>query len=164
MKHLVKPLLIAAFICSVMHCSPAALQASDHLDAPSLTGNGQQDINDLYAFRPSDTSTNSVLILTVNPFAGTTGTFGTNTAYRFEVDTTGDALSNITYEATFTGTGPVQNYTLTQTDSSGSSILATGVTGISSATTNGGTVQAGIFDDPFFFDLNGFQNGLEFHW
>ena len=161
MKHLLKPLMIAALVCSFTQLSTSA-RASDHLDAPSLSGNGQQDINDLYAFRPSATSTNTALILTVNPNAGTTGTFGTDTAYRFEVDTNGDAMSNITYEANFTGAGPVQNYTLTQIDITGTSVLATGVTGISSATTNGGTVQAGIFDDPFFFDLNGFQNGLEF--
>ena len=162
MKSLLKPLLIAAFACSVMHSSPFAM-ASDHFDAPSLSGNGQQDINDLYAFRPSTTSSNSALILTVNPFAGSSSptTFATDTAYRFEVDTNGDALSDITYETTF-GAAAVngsQGYTLTRNGTA----IATGVTGINqtvSTTSGAGTVVAGTFDDPFFFDLAGFQNTL----
>ena len=103
MKYLIKPLLVAALACSAMHSSPSQVKASDHLDAPNLTGNGQQDINDLYAFRPSSTSDNSVLILTVNPFAGTMSptAFGTDTTYSFEIDNNGDALSDIRYEATF---------------------------------------------------------------
>ena len=164
MNYLIKPLLVAAFICSSMQLSPSQVRASDHLDAPnlsdgSITGSGQQDIADLYAFRPSDTSTNSALILTVNPFAGNSSptAFGTNTAYRFEIDNTGDAMSNLTYEATFTdliGGGQAFNLTLNGAP------VSSGVTGITSAVAGGGNVQAGVFDDPFFFDLTGFQNTL----
>ena len=151
MKSLLKSLLAAAIACSAMHSSPSLVSASDHLDAPNLTGNGQQDINDLYAFKPSADSDNSVLILTVNPFAGNMSptAFGTDTSYRFEIDNTGDAMSNLAYEATFSNTASGQNFNLTLNGTS----VASGAVGSSQSTSNGGTVQTGVFDDPFFFDL-----------
>ena len=173
MKHFIKPLLIAAFLCSVM-LSPSAVMASDHLDAPNLSdggisGSGQQDINDLYAFRPSDTSPNTALILTVNPFASSTATFATDTAYRFEIDNTGNAQSNITYEARFgaaAGPGQTQSFSLTRNGVNflNSAVATTGANPLAAnggfGTTNGGTAIASTFDDPFFFDFVGFQNTL----
>ena len=157
MKYLIKPLLVAALVCSAMHSSPSQVKASDHLDAPNLTGSGQQDINDLYAFRPSSTSDNSVLILTVNPFAGSMSptAFGTDTTYSFEIDNNGDALSDIRYEATFSNVGSGQDFSLSRNGVP----VTTGSTGVSQ-TFGGSTVQAGVFDDPFFFDLVGFQDTL----
>src|SRR5690606_10443539 len=40
--------------------------------------------------------------------------------------------------------------------------VASGLVGSPLAVAGGGTVQAGLFDDPFFFDLAGFQNGFAF--
>lgn len=40
--------------------------------------------------------------------------------------------------------------------------MASGLTGAISSVQGGGRVTAGLFDDPFFFDLNGFQNGFKF--
>ena len=133
--------------------------ASDHLDAPSLSGNGQQDINDLYAFQPGNAS-NTALILTVNPGAGVLSptTFGTNTSYRFEIDNTGDAFSNITYEATFSDTVGGQSFNLFRNGVQ----VSSGATGVTQAVTGGGQVQAGVFDDPFFFDLAGFNDNFNF--
>jgi hypothetical protein len=105
------------------------------------------------------------MILTVNPFAGSLSgtTFNSNASYQFQFDNTGDSVADVTYSTTFsTAVGGAQSYTVNRTDSLGSSTIATGVTGVSSATTNGGLVQAGNFDDPFFFDLNGFSNGFNF--
>ena len=98
--------LVLAFAATTV--APAI--ASDHLDAPNLSGNGQVDVNDLYAFQSPTNPANSVLILTVNPGAGVLsptdfGTFdpttNTGVSYQIEVDNTGDAVPNITYEATF---------------------------------------------------------------
>ena len=46
--------------------------AADHLDAPVLRapGQGGRDINDVYAFQSPTNPANSVLVMTVNPFAG----------------------------------------------------------------------------------------------
>lgn len=134
--------------------------AADHLDAPSLSGNGQVDVNDLYAFQSPSNPENSVLILTVNPFAGALSPidFGTSVDYEFNIDNTGDALADLTFLATFTGSGTGQTINLT----SGSETLASGIVGTSLPIAGGGMVQAGVFDDPFFFDLAGFNDGFNF--
>jgi hypothetical protein len=134
--------------------------ASDHLDAPSLSGNGQVDINDLYAFQNPNNPDNSVLILTVNPGAGAFSPtdFGTDVAYQIQVDNTGDAVADITYEATFAGSGAAQTINLTRNGVA----QAAGATGTTLPTASSGRVSTGVFDDPFFFDLNGFNNGFAF--
>ncbi|QEG23419.1 DUF4331 family protein [Mariniblastus fucicola] len=150
--------LLAAI--SMLMTAASFVTASDHLDAPNLSGDGQADVNDLYAFQAPENSGNSVFIMTVNPFAGSMSPtdFGTDVSYQFQIDNTGDAIADLTYEATFSGSGN-QGFTFREV---GGSTLATGNTGANLSTSNGGTVHAGVFDDPFFFDLVGFQNGFNF--
>lgn len=127
--------------------------AADHLEAPGVMGRGQLDLNDLYAFQAPGNANNSVLILTVNPFLGTTspttfGTAATGVAYEFNIDTTGNAIPDVTYRTTFTGTGPAQAFSVTRNGTQ----VAAGNTGSIAAVAGGGMVTAGVFDDPFFFD------------
>ena len=137
--------------------------AADHLDAPALAGNGHLDINDVYVFQSPQNADNTVLIMTVNPFAGSISgvEFGTaEVEYEFLIDNTGDAVADLTYGATFFA-DPVrdsQNILVTRNDAS----IAFGSTDNALATSGGGRVKAGLFDDPFFFDLAGFQDGLNF--
>ena len=138
--------------------------AADHLEAPALQGQGSVDINDLFLFQAPDTS-RSVMILTVNPFAGSVSgtTFNPDASYQFQFDNDGDSVSDVTYSTTFSNlAGGNQSYSVDRIDSAGTTTIGTGVTGAASATTNGGLVQAGTFDDPFFFDLNGFNDGFNF--
>ena len=142
MKHLLFPISFA-IVCAISFAAPMA-SASDHLDAPSLTGDGQADIADLYAFRPNANSSNSVLILTTVD----SSSFGTDVTYSFRVDNNGDALADLNYSANFIDTPTGQNVTLARNGVP----IASGPTGMSIATSNGGTFNAGVFDDPFFFD------------
>lgn len=160
-------LLIAIALCCA--CSPlSAARASDHLEAPAVRARGDLDINDLYIFQSENNADNAVLILTVNPFAGNLSptSFATDGAYEFQIDNDGDAVTDLTYRTTFTaGTGGRQNYTLTRDNGSGETTIASGMTGMNSTVTTGsgnGLVTAGNFDDPFFFDLNGFNDGFNF--
>lgn len=136
-------------------------RAADHLDAPSLSGAGQVDINDLYAFQSPSNPDNSVLIMTVNPLAGVLSptTFDPSTSYAFSIDNNGDAVADLTYTAEFAApSGGSQAYTITR-DAGGSSTAYPGATGTTSA--SGGVMStAGVFDDPFFFDLAGFTATL----
>ena len=145
--------------------------ASDHLDAPALrdSGMGQLDVNDLYAFQSPVNPDNSVLILTVNPAANDRGQglsptdFGTaadGISYQIQIDNTGDSSPNITYEATFAGSGSAQTVSLTRNGLP----EAAGATGaaLTLNTDSQGQLSTGVFDDPFFFDLNGFNNGFAF--
>ena len=136
--------------------------AADHLDAPLLEDNGHLDINDLYAFQAPMNPDHTVLIMTVNPFAGVvSGTeFGTaHVEYEFMIDNNGDAVADVEYGARFfTDPGGGQNILVTRDDAS----LVFGNASTPLALTGGGQVQAGVFDDPFFFDLAGFNDGLSF--
>jgi len=138
-------------------------QAADHLEAPAVQMDGSTDINDLFLFQSPNNAANSVMILTVNPFAGSGNsgtTFNDNASYQFQFDNDGDAVADVTYSTTFSAAvGGVQTYSV----QSGGTTIATGSTGnTASAVIGGGQVQAGNFDDPFFFDFNGFNNGLAF--
>ena len=83
--------------------------AADHLDAPDVA-DGRRRVTATSTIctcssRPGDAG-NSVLIMTVNPFAGvmnpfgTTSptTFGTDVDYQFEIDNDGDAVPDITLQ------------------------------------------------------------------
>lgn len=157
------PLRAFVVLTSLLSTLTDVGRAADHLDAPTVRLDGATDINDVYLFRSPVTASNTVMIMTVNPFAGVvSGTqFGAHVAYEFLVDNNGDALPDITYAASFGAAGADGRQPLT-ISRSGNSAYASGMTDSDVATSSGGSVRAGVFDDPFFFDLNGFRNGLAF--
>lgn len=140
--------------------------AADHLDAPGLTapgGDTRLDITDVYAFQSPSNSDNTVLVMGVNPLAGVLndGTFHSGAYYELKIDSDGDAKEDLTYRLTFSAPNGsnTQNVTLRQIPADGGgSVLAKGQTGNTISIPGGGMLVAGVFDDPFFFDLNGFLN------
>ncbi len=136
--------------------------AADHLDSPSVQSDGSVDINDLYAFQSPSNPNNFVLVMTVNPLAGVlSGTgFNPRAVYEMGIDLNGDAIPDQGYKFYFsTVRRGVQRFIVVDKNGRPG---GTGQTGSVSQLINGGTVTAGVFDDPFFFDLNGFNNGLNF--
>ena len=143
----------------------APAKAADHLDAPGLTppgGDTRLDITDVYAFQSPSNPAHTVLIMGVNPLAGVlnNGTFNPNASYELKIDSNGDAKEDLTYKVTFSApNGSLQQgVTLRRLPAAGGggSVLAKGNTGDSISIPGGGWIKAGVFDDPFFFDLNGF--------
>jgi hypothetical protein len=139
--------------------------AADHLDAPGLTppgGDTRLDLTDVYAFQSPTNSSNTVLIMGVNPLAGVlnNGTFHSNASYEFKIDVDGDAKEDVTYKLSFSAPDAslVQGVKLRRVPASGAggAVLATGQTGQNISIAGGGMLRSGVFDDPFFFDLNGF--------
>ena len=140
-------------------------KAADHLDAPGLTppgGDTRLDITDVYAFQSPSNPAHTVLIMGVNPLAGVlnNGTFNPSASYELKIDSNGDAKEDLTYKVTFSApNGSLQQgVTLRRLPAAGGggSLLAKGQTGSSISIPGGGWIKAGVFDDPFFFDLNGF--------
>jgi hypothetical protein len=167
MRKIIGAALFAALAAIGLVALPG--DAADHLDAPLVKQDGRTDINDIYLFtspRPKDGS-DAVLAMTVDPVAGVQSpeTFAPGQPYVFEIDTNGDALSDSRIVVTFAGPDRrgEQNFVLT-----GPGITADGRTGrdvaVHDATTlrKVGMVRADVFDDPFFFDLAAFRNGLQF--
>ncbi|HEY6075161.1 MAG TPA: DUF4331 family protein [Anaerolineales bacterium] len=140
--------------------------AADHLDAPGLTspgGDNRLDITDVYIFQSPNNPNNTVLIMGVNPLEGVlnNGTFRSGAAYDFKIDSNGDAKEDLTYRLRFgapNGAG-VQTVKLMLERGEGDTNerpLAKGKTGQTISIPGGGKLTAGVFDDPFFFDLNAF--------
>jgi uncharacterized protein DUF4331 len=147
--------------------------AADHLDAPGLTppgGDTRMDITDVYAFQSPSNPENTVLIMGVNPLAGelNDGTFRAgNASYAFKVDTDGDARENLTFRITFSQPDEslAQRVTIGLNPGVDSDLggpmrnrIGKGMTNEVIALDGGGMAFAGVMDDPFFFDLNGFLN------
>jgi hypothetical protein len=163
MRALIKraPVMLAvAALTMGVAAGPAGLLAADHLDAPGLTppgGDTRLDINDVYAFQSPANPDHAVLIMTVSPLAGVVGqtTFHPDATYELLADTDGDAKPDDWARITF---GP-PNSAGEQTwrlKVKGGGLKVEGITGVT--TDLGGEVKiiAGLFDDPFFFDLANF--------
>jgi Domain of unknown function (DUF4331) len=103
-----------------------------------------------------------VIAVTVSPFSGVMSPteFSTRGVYEINVDTNADATPNFSYRFFFS---PVrqgkQKFVVVQRNGT---VLVSGETGKTTSIRTGGMVTAANFDDPFFFDLAGFNNGLMF--
>ena len=156
--------LLALALAFGLVAAPA--RAADHLDAPGLTppgGDTRLDITDVYVFQSPNNADNTVLIMGVNPLAGNlnNGTFRSGAAYDIKIDSNGDAKEDLTYRIRFsTPDGSlVQQVRLFQEGGAGGDNddpIARGRTGQNITIPGGGMLRAGVFDDPFFFDLNAF--------
>jgi Domain of unknown function (DUF4331) len=158
---------------------------ADHLDAPGLTSPAMDtrvDITDHYAFQKPGDPSRTVLIFNVNPLAPThADEFRSDAVYETLVDTDGDAMPNIAFRYRLTPKrGGKQFARVTRAELNGqledghlhgheqplvagapvsfgsNAIVSNGVGG------NGVKFFAGFRSDPFFFDLLGFLNGLQF--
>ena len=166
--------LVAAALVAAVGGGIRNSSAADHVDAPGLMppgGNLQLDITDVYAFRARNG--NTVLAMNVNGLtaAGKRPVFASGVptvsrtkaaTYWLRVDNDGDATADVNLGISFSkpnGSG-VQTMTVTR---SGERLL-TGTTSPGKAVkvNRAGAVRAyaGLRDDPFFFDLDGFINIL----
>ncbi len=140
--------------------------SADHRDAPNLLvengGDRSLDVNDIYVFK-SPGRKNSTLIMTVNPFivpGDETPTFNVGGKYEFLVDTNRDAVEDVVFTIQFQPPRQgAQSYIVRHKPVGGlPQVLALGRTGRTSLISGGGLIQCGIFDDPFFFDLQAFRD------
>lgn len=143
--------------------------AADHLDAPGMTSpgsDGRVDINDVYAFQSPSNAKNAVLIMTVNPAAGVISgtTFRPGADYQFLIDTNGDAIEDWVFTTTFTGrnANDLRLSTRFGRVNGRQTPVAHGGAGRVLPGSFGVRVATGLYDDPFFFDLNGFLAGAAF--
>lgn len=156
------PMMVAVFaLIAGATLAAVGVNAADHLDAPAVANDGRTDINDLYAFQSPDDPASTVLIMTVNPAVGVFSgdTFRPGAQYTFHIDQDGDAVADKSATVKFSGVTPNGQKFKLKLDKGP---VASGVTGETSSVDGGGQITAGTFEDPFFFDLAGFQNGFAF--
>lgn len=149
-------------VALIMGVVALPIGAADHLDGPQVKTDAMLDINDVYAFQSPANAKNTVIAVTVVPIAGATNpaAFSSTGSYEIKVDTNGDAKEDITYTVTFSAADSSGKQTATV--KSGSTTLGSGATGATITLSNGGQLSAGLYDDPFFFDLAAFRNNLAF--
>jgi len=131
-----------------------AALASDHQEAPAATAQLAADIGDIYAWHDGDDMN---LILTFGTFnaAGMPAIFSPDVLYGMHFDTSvpADGVSDKDIYARF-AQNPTGEWGVQVFDESG--VLF--VSPIDTVTENtNGKVWAGLTDDPFFFDLTGFN-------
>ncbi|HEV8184463.1 MAG TPA: DUF4331 family protein, partial [Chthoniobacterales bacterium] len=84
----------------------ARLQASDHIDSPTVAQDRGSDIADLYAFVDPNDSSQVVLIGSTQGFIVSGEHFGMvifdhNIRYRFAIENTGDAMPDLFLEVNY---------------------------------------------------------------
>src|SRR5262245_20749612 len=146
-----------------------ATLGSDHQDTPEVELNPRMDINDVYAFPGASSDRIAIVLTTSSPIVGgaaSNASFDPNLLYQIKVDNTGDAIEDLVFQVTFTGTGPsqvvhvvgpvkpVQTGTMNTLVTSGPDVVGPVNTVLGSAT--GRQAFAGLRGDPFFIDLEQF--------
>jgi len=147
---------------------PTPINASDHIDSPTVAHDKASDINDMYFFLDPNDNSRVVLIMTINPFIISSEIIGQaifdhNLRYRFEIENTGDARPDRFIDVTFArGLGRELPQTGTVRLPNGRSFsgpVTPGLQGdtppdfiITTDATSGASFYAGTPDDPFFLD------------
>lgn len=152
---------------------------SDHLDAPgkkSPNMDARIDICDLFIFQKPKDPSRSVIVFNVNPFAPTRGdSFASEAVYEIRIDTNGDAVADIAYRITFTEKEHGAQLATVKRATGGkareigdggetlfSDVPVSFNENVITQESEGHRFFAGMRSDPFFFDLEGFLNGMKF--
>jgi hypothetical protein len=158
---------------------------SHHYSGPDFGfphGDARLDFTDLYAFPKPGDAGKSILIMNVHPSLGvnppgstTADAFSPEAIYELKIDTNGDNVADIAYRVRITSSeGGAQTATLRRVEGAQAAgtgddgqIIVEGVpvsTGLETRVTEAGDHRffLGWRSDPFFFDVNGALNNLQF--
>ncbi len=162
--------IMATALAVAIFIQVAPALASDHLDAPGMTspgGDSRYDLTDLYVFQSPNDAGSVVLIQAVNPTGAVTD-FAPEAVYSFRtalgmIGEASTAESVLDIRTVFTGTGDAQTMFVATSDHNRwfPTYRSIGPVGTENEVAGGGSAQAGVFDDPFFFDLNAFKASRE---
>jgi hypothetical protein len=158
---------------------------SHHYSGPNIgfpRGDARLDLTDLYAFPKPGESGKSIFIMDFHPSAGlnpkgptTSEPFAPEALYELKIDTDGDTVADITYQVRFSPSergGQVA--TLRRLEGArdagtgeGGQVMVAGVpvaTGLEARATQAGDHRffVGWRSDPFFFDVLGTLNNMQF--
>jgi hypothetical protein len=158
---------------------------SHHYSGPEFGfphGDARLDFTDLYAFAKPGDAGKSILIMNFHPEVGVNPpgptsavAFSPEAIYELKIDTDGDAVADIAYRVQFKSSeGGAQTATLRRVEGAQAAgtcdegqVIVEGVpvsTGLETLVTEAGNYRffAGWRGDPFFFDVQGALNNLQF--
>ena len=164
----------AVLACALQLGCPSAAPAADHGDGALISIDRAADLNDLFLFLDPNDNTKVVMAMTVQGFivpgeAVNFSVFDRSVRFRFELETTGDAKIDKFIDVMFSEKtkATTEQQTATITLPSGAKFTApttlsnVGATAAAPVITtdpaSGVAFFAGEVDDPFFFDIPGFN-------
>lgn len=140
------------FIATLAMASTAV--AADHLDSPGPKMDPAADINDVYGFTDAN---NLVMAMTVFPVADATSKFSDSVQYAFHLDTGvqfGETTESMDVICTFDAAQMISCWVGSKDYVTGDASAQGGITSESGML----KVFAGLRGDPFFFNLQGFND------
>jgi hypothetical protein len=164
-------LVALTLVLSVLLTPAPWADAADHGDAPANANDRQADLADMYLFLDPNDNSKVIIAMTAQGFivpgeAVNFGIFDHNLRYRFELETTGNAAPDhfidVTFSEKMTSGATPQTATIVSTFFPGFTApttpanLSPNSPNPTITTQNGVAFVAGLFDDPFFFDIPGF--------
>jgi hypothetical protein len=148
------------------------LLAADHGDAPTVDQDSGADLADAFIFLDPNDNSRVILAMTVHGFivpgeAGNFGTFDPNVQYVFELENTDDATPDKTITVRFSEKTSSTSAQMATVKLNGKKFQAPTTAVTLAAKSNPQVVTtdpasdvsffAGLVDDPFFFDIPGFN-------
>lgn len=147
---------VGASLCSLLFI------AADHAEAPATRASPAADINDLYVWADND-SGRLIVILTYGgiqaPAAGQSALFNNEFLYSIHIDTNDDNLPDRSTHIRF-GFDPNGNAGVRIDGLPGTTDPIIGAVETVLSAGGGRQVFTGLREDPFFFDLTGFNQTL----
>jgi hypothetical protein len=150
------------------------VNASEHIDSPTVAQDRGADIADMWAFLDPNDNSKVILMMATQGFIVSgehfgQGIFDHNIRYRFEIENTGDAKPDLFVDVTYSkGIGRLTTQTATITLPNGRSFSAPTTLAtqniqptpapapvITTDAKSGVSFYAGVADDPFFLDDTG---------
>ena len=161
----------ASALTALLMTAGMPAQAADHRDSPVVDDDPAADINDVYMFRDPGDSTKLVLVLSTYPLEdprfATSYQYDPDVIFQIGFDLTGKGTFGRVLTAQFSpltnGAGSLQTVTVTLpngkkiTGNVTQPTIQTPKPAPTIISQNGAEVFAGPRDDPFFFDLIGFN-------
>ncbi|NOY91435.1 MAG: DUF4331 domain-containing protein [Deltaproteobacteria bacterium] len=142
--------------------TPPDARAADHGEAPGAAADQPADIADYFAWHKEDGGMVVVLSFAgnVTPAAGQTGTYDADVLYGIHFSDSGSA-GTPAYGSTHDiwvrfGQNEAGEWGLEVTGLPGEDAPVMGAVGTANTSASGAQFYAGLADDPFFFDLQGF--------
>lgn len=184
-REVVNTMITATLTLAVLFAPLSFVKAADHAESTTVATDYGADIGDTFAFLSPTDNSKVVLGLTFQGFivpgeALNLGFFSSEIVYRFEIENSGDAIADRFIDVTFspqTSRSVAQTATIVLTSRRGSrgQSLATRFTAPTTLSTFNATPNpfvvtndsasgisffAGLTDDPFYFDIPGFNRFL----
>jgi hypothetical protein len=146
---------LAGLVAAGVNLRSGEVTAADHVDSPQSMADAAADITDLYAWHDDKGRLYVVLGFAGLTPAGGDPTYDADVLYTIHIDDDADRTAEHEIHVRF-GQNLLEEWGVRVDNLPGEAGPFEGPVGEAVSGKAGGQVQAGLFDDPFFFDLDGY--------